>query len=152
MIINLIVIWRVCLNRDNERFRLKYKYVVLEKWIFENLRGSQTKNKKLFFAIPESHPTACGLKYESQREIFWSQTDSEVILFRKTPSPSFEEKFQQKMALRRETTRRKVTEMKSKTTISHGFSKIKKHLVRKDYILTSYKRENFNHKRESERN
>ena len=49
------------------------------------------------------------------------------LYFRKTPSPSFEEKFQQKMALRRET-RRKVTEMKSKTTISHGFSKIKKNI------------------------
>ena len=34
-----IVIWRVGSNEENERFRSKFEYVVLEKWIFENFRG-----------------------------------------------------------------------------------------------------------------
>ena len=35
---NLIVIWKVRLNRDNKRFRSKLLYAVLEKGIFGNVR------------------------------------------------------------------------------------------------------------------
>ena len=36
---NIIVIWRISLNRDYKRFRSKFQYAVFEKWIFENFRG-----------------------------------------------------------------------------------------------------------------
>ena len=39
-IMKLIVIWTESWNNDNERFTSKSKYAVLEKWIFENFRGS----------------------------------------------------------------------------------------------------------------
>ena len=35
----LIVIWRVCLNRDSKRIRSKLSYAILKKWIFENFGG-----------------------------------------------------------------------------------------------------------------
>ena len=40
MIMIRIVILRVNKNRDNKRFTSKFQRAVLEKWIFENFRGT----------------------------------------------------------------------------------------------------------------